>query len=164
MDSAKKWLKGWISREADEPQNLDKYSAHRKFKVGGELYVPGRKVKEKICKFIVCEFTFDIHNESSHAIRINNLLHDPCQENEEYCIIPINSELEFASYIGYNMDDEEVRGFSFYNKKKLFLFQSQINKEEADRLEYYTAQLLFEAKTGKDFTSATKSELIEYCK
>jgi hypothetical protein len=127
------------------------------------LYIPGKKAKEKICIFVDCEFTFDIHNKNSNAIKINNLLYDPDQENDEFCLIPINSGLEFYGYVGHDMDGKELRGFCFYNKRTNYLFQLPIEKEEeAEQLEYYTVQLLFEAKTDKDFTSTSKTELIKY--
>lgn len=157
-------LRGRKSDSSSESQVLDKYSAHRKFKVEGELYLPSKLAKGKTCKFIECEFTFDIQTQNNHAVKIFNLLYDPAQENDEYCLIPINPQLEFFPYTGRDMDHEEIRGFSFYDKKSNHLFQLLPRKDqEADQLEFYMSQLLFETKTGNDFTSASKDELFKYC-
>lgn len=145
--------------------SLDIHKQHKTFVANGELYVPDKNKEGKSCLFIDCDLTFELGDSpNSYVIKINNLLYDPDQKNIEELIIKITPTLRFEKYRGHNIDGEEVRGFSFCDKDKGYLFQFLPGADQkADALEYYVTQLIFELKTGKSGKTIPKENLVKLC-
>eukprot|EP00826_Nyctotherus_ovalis_P036513 TRINITY_DN3244_c0_g1_i12.p3 TRINITY_DN3244_c0_g1~~TRINITY_DN3244_c0_g1_i12.p3 ORF type:complete len:160 (+),score=49.12 TRINITY_DN3244_c0_g1_i12:149-628(+) len=144
---------------------LNIHEQYKSFTVNGELYVPDKKTHEKTCLFIDCNLSFVLGDSpSSYTVKIVNLLYDPDQTNMEELSIRITPSLRFEKYKGRNVDDEEVRGFCFYEKGTCYLFQLLPGKEQkASDLECYMTQLLFEVKTGKPSKAVPKENLNKLC-
>jgi len=161
------WVKSLFGSKKGEgsPEGHDMYREHRKFKTNGELYVPAKNKEGKSILFSECDLTLEIGDEDRpHSIKIVNLLYDPDQENIEEIIISIDQNLQIACYFSKNIDGDEVRGYSLYNKNSHYLFQFLPNKDQkADALEVYITQLMFEAQKNKPFIEAKKTDLRPLC-
>lgn len=93
------------------------------------------------------------------------MLYDPQQENPLDLIIPVSEAIKFSAINTLDMDDQEIKAYSFVSKGDIYIFQFIHGKDEkADALEYLTTQLIFEAKNNKCFLTASKSDLRQLCK